>query len=292
MSIQTSAPHRPARALIVTADDFGLSLAVNEAIEIAHRDGILTAASLMVSGNHAADAIARAKRLPGLRVGLHLALVEARPVLPASRVPALVAGSGQFRTNMALAGARMFFDRSAQAQLRAEIEAQFKAFSATGFSFDHVNAHKHFHMHPTISGLIFDVAQNFGSPPIRVPNEDRHFVNAIEPRSAGNGHRAFSYGAGLLRYRARSKGYRMPDRVIGLAWSGGMDRARIFKAIQHLPPGTTEIYTHPATDDQFDGAAIGYRYKDELAALIAPEIVDLVRLSGISTGGYSDFCRF
>ena len=64
------------KRLVVTADDFGLSLEVNEAVEQAHREGILTAASLMVSAPAAADAVARAKRLPSLRVGLHLVLVE------------------------------------------------------------------------------------------------------------------------------------------------------------------------------------------------------------------------
>ena len=58
------------KRLIVTADDFGLSREVNEAVEQAHREGILTAASLMVSAPAAADAVARARRLPSLRVGL------------------------------------------------------------------------------------------------------------------------------------------------------------------------------------------------------------------------------
>ena len=58
--------------LIFTADDFGLSDGVNEAVERAHTDGVLTHASLMVAGPAAADAVARARRLPGLRVGLHL----------------------------------------------------------------------------------------------------------------------------------------------------------------------------------------------------------------------------
>jgi predicted glycoside hydrolase/deacetylase ChbG (UPF0249 family) len=71
----------------VTADDFGLAREVNEAVEAAHTGGILTAASLMVAGPAAADAVARARRLPRLRVGLHLVLVEGRPVLPPEQLP-------------------------------------------------------------------------------------------------------------------------------------------------------------------------------------------------------------
>jgi chitin disaccharide deacetylase len=287
MVLETS---RAARRLIVTADDFGLSLAVNEAVETAHRGGILTAASLMVTGAAAADAIRRAKRMPGLHVGLHLALVEARPVLPPEQVSALIDASGEFNSSMALAGLRMFAGLAARRQLRGEICAQFEAFAATGLRLDHVNAHKHFHMHPTIAGYLFAIARNFGSPPVRVPYESAAFINAIEPGAARTSARLFALGTGFLRMRAKASGFQMPDRVIGLAWSGGMNRSRVFSAIDRLPAGVTELYTHPATNSHFAGAAAGYRYEDELAALTAPDIRKLVHDSDIRTGGYSDLC--
>ena len=95
--------------LIVTADDFGLSHEVNAAVETAHTQGILTCASLMVSGGAVDEALAIARRLPTLRVGLHLVLVEGRPVLPASQVPDLVTPSGEFRDDMVGAAVAMFF---------------------------------------------------------------------------------------------------------------------------------------------------------------------------------------
>ncbi len=82
--------------LVVTADDFGVAIEVNEAVELAHRDGILTAASLMVAGDAAGDAVERARRSPRLGVGLHLVLVEGRPMLPANEVPDLVDPEGRF----------------------------------------------------------------------------------------------------------------------------------------------------------------------------------------------------
>ena len=88
------------KGLIVTADDFGAAPEVNEAVEIAHRRGILTTASLMTAGAAAADAVARAKALPGLRVGLHLVLIEGAPTLAPEALPDLVDGSGHFRTDM------------------------------------------------------------------------------------------------------------------------------------------------------------------------------------------------
>jgi predicted glycoside hydrolase/deacetylase ChbG (UPF0249 family) len=94
------------RQLIVTGDDFGFALPVNEAIEIAHRDGILSAASLVVGGAALADAVERARRLPRLRVGLHVVLVEGRPVLPPQAVPDLVDADGEFHTDMTASGFR------------------------------------------------------------------------------------------------------------------------------------------------------------------------------------------
>jgi len=97
------------RRLIVTADDFGVAREVNNAVEWAHREGVLTAASLMVGAPEAADAVARARRWPSLCLGLHLVLAEGGPILPLSRVPDLVDRSGAFRTDIARAGAPIFF---------------------------------------------------------------------------------------------------------------------------------------------------------------------------------------
>ena len=107
--------------LIITADDFGLHVAVNEAVELAHRDGVLTAASLMVGAPATAEAVALARRLPRLRVGLHLVLVDGKAILPRSRIPALVASDGRFHDRMGKAGLKFFLLPSVRHQLEAEI---------------------------------------------------------------------------------------------------------------------------------------------------------------------------
>src|SRR5260221_11756746 len=89
----------PARRLIVTADDFGAEIAINEAVEAAARDGILTCASLMVGPPAAADAVARARRLPGLPLGLHLVVIDGSPVLPPTAARGLVRAHGPFDDN-------------------------------------------------------------------------------------------------------------------------------------------------------------------------------------------------
>src|SRR4029077_14106178 len=131
---------RSLNRLIVTADDFGLADEVNEAVEIAHRSGILSAASLMVASPGAADAVRRARAMPGLAVGLHAVLVEAKPALPPGQVPDLVGSDGHFRTDMGALAVDIAFKPRVRRQVAAEITAQFQAFRATGLRLDHVNA--------------------------------------------------------------------------------------------------------------------------------------------------------
>lgn len=277
------------KRLIVTADDFGASVAVNEAVEAAHRTGILTAASLMVAGEAADDAVARARRLPTLGVGLHLVLVEGRPVLPPHLVPALVDGTGHFHTNMALAGTSMFFRPSVRRQLAAEIEAQFAAFAATGLPLDHVNAHKHFHLHPTIAGLILSIGRRFGLSAARAPVEPSALLSVIEPVPRTLAGRIAGPYAKALARRFRAAGVMVPDRVLGLAWSGHMTAARVRALVARLPDGITELYTHPATQDAYPGSAPGYEYRAELAALTDPAVRATVREQGVLVGRFADF---
>jgi len=93
----------------------------------------------------------------------------------------------------------------------------------------------------------------------------------------------------LLARRVRRAGLRAPDSVFGLAWSGAMSAARLGRLIRRLPAGLTEIYLHPATRDGFENCAPGYRYADELAALMDPKVIALTRQPDVTLGGYSDF---
>jgi chitin disaccharide deacetylase len=232
--------------------------------------------------------VARAKTMPRLRVGLHLVLVEGRPVLPASQVPDLVDASGHFRTDMARAGAAMFFLPGVKRQLRAEIEAQFAAFAATGLAFDHVNSHKHFHLHPTIASMMVETAAKYGVKGARVPLEPQATLALIEPHKASGVVALTAPFAQALRRRFSKAGIASPDAVFGLAWSGAMTPARVAGLIAHLPEGLSEIYMHPATGP-YPGAAPGYRYRAELDALTDPAVLAAVASQNIALGGFGDF---
>src|SRR5579862_3204432 len=141
------------KGLIITADDFGLSIPVNEAVEEAHRKGVLTCASLVVAGEAAEDAVRRAKKMPNLGVGLHLAMLDAPSAMPAAEIPDLVEADGSGLASRPFAtGSRIALDRKVREQAKAEARAQFELFRKTGLPLDHVDGHWHFHQHPTLMG--------------------------------------------------------------------------------------------------------------------------------------------
>ncbi len=162
--------------LIVTADDFGLHEAVNEAVQQASAAGVLTAASLMVAAPAAADAIRRARELPNLRVGLHLVLADGNAMLTPDLIPALADGAGRMNSRMFVNGVRFFAFPGVRRQLEAEIRAQFAAFARTGLALDHVNVHKHFHLHPTLLDMLLRIGREYGVTAVRVPDEPLWFA--------------------------------------------------------------------------------------------------------------------
>src|SRR5579884_1338568 len=234
------------RRLIVSADDFGADAAVNEAVEIAHRDGILSTASLMVGAPATTDAVARAKRLPGLRVGLHLVLVDGSSVLPAGDLVGLVRPDGRFDDDQLRAGFRYFFKPGVRHALAAEIEAQFAAFRAAGLALDHVNAHKHMHLHPTVARLVVAIGREYGMGAVRVPAEPAAVLCRAVPAERRRAP-AWQPAIAALRRRLRRAGVAANDYVFGIAWSGQMTEERVLALLPCLPAGTSEIYFHPAT---------------------------------------------
>ncbi len=242
----------------------------------------------MVGASAAEDAVARARRLPSLGVGLHIALIDGRPVLPPSDLPALVDGSGRFRNDMAAASIRIIFDASARRQLTREITAQFEAFAATGLRLDHVDCHKHWHLHPTIGRLVIEIGRRFGMKALRVPSEPVAVLRLVEKQASSMQSLVTALCAARLRALVRKYRLKSPDRVFGLAWSGAMTEPRIAGLLAHLPDGLTEIYTHPAISNTFAGAVPGYRYVDEFNALLASEIVAAAKGGRIRLKAYSN----
>ena len=280
------------RKLVINADDFGLAVPVNEAIEEAHRNGILTSASLMVGAESAADAVDRAKRLSSLRVGLHLVLVNGRAVLPKWKIPDLVDEDRKFLPDPLLAGLKYYFEKDLRRQLEAEIRAQFQAFRDTGLLLDHVNGHNHLHLHPTVLGLILKIGREFGLRAMRLPYEPP----LPSWRASGRGLlRKFASWTFffpwivLLKARLKVAGIRYNDFVFGLNDTGCLHRELLLRILQEVPQGVTEIYCHPATRrcGELDRAMPGYLNEQEFEALTSPAVKQVVATSGFQPIAFS-----
>lgn len=269
------------RRLIVNADDFGRSAEINAAVIRAHREGILTTASLMVTGSACAEAVELARQNPTLGVGLHLALVCARAALPPVEIPDLANSTGDFSENAVRAGFRFFFQRGIRPQIEREIAAQFDRFRATGLPLDHVNGHLNIHLHPTVFAILTANAERWGIRGFRL-TRDPFWLNA---RLAGGAWayravHAFVYWwlAARARRELRRRGIHFTRRVFGLLQNARVDEPFVERLLVRLPPGDSELYSHPSLTE----------FKHELDALLSPRVKSLMAAQGIQLLRYQD----
>ena len=269
------------RRLIVNADDFGRSASINEAVIRAHREGILTTASLMVNERACAEAVQLAKANPSLGVGLHLTLLMGRAALPPAQIPGLVNGQGEFSNAPAATGARYFFRRGLRAQLRAEIHEQFAHFRATGLPLDHVNGHLHMHLHPVVFSILMEDAAELGVTHLRLTREPFWMDVSL---AAGN--RLYRATHAMIYFclswnaqpRLRRMKIRSARRVFGLLQNARVNEEYILKLLRVLPPGDSELYSHPSLDE----------FRHEVEALISPRVKALVASEQIKLIRYQD----
>lgn len=274
-------PGTSTHRLIVNADDFGLSHSINEAVIRAHREGILTTASLMVNEASCSEAVGLAKQNPALGVGLHLTLLMGHSALPQSEIPGLVNERQEFLNDPVRVGFRYFFHRALREQLRQEIHAQFARFRATGLSLDHVNGHLHLHLHPTVFSILIEDADTLGIDRMRL-TRDPFWLDV----PLASGHRlyralhAMIYFILSVRARAafRKKHIHHTQKVFGLLQNARVDEAYILKLLPRLPRGESELYSHPSLDN----------FKHEFDALVSPRVKEQVKKTGIQLIRYQD----
>lgn len=269
------------RRLIVNADDFGRSHSINQAIVQAHQRGILTTASLMVNAPAAAEAIELARQNPRLGVGLHITLAHGTSALPHSQIPNLTDAQNKFSNDPVAAGFKYFRDRRCHAQLELEIAAQFDRFFKTGLPLDHVNGHLHFHLHPTIFNILSRRAAEWHIRHFRL-TRDPFFLNA----RLAKGRWLYRLSHALIftaLSRRAAKGFagasiRSPAHVFGLLQNALVDEPFILSLLPELPPGDSELYSHPSLDE----------FKNEFDALVSPKVRAAVNQLGIKLIRYTD----
>ena len=258
--------------LIVNADDFGRSTEINRAVIQAHRQGILTSASLMIAGEAADEAVALARANPSLAVGLHLVAVDGPAVLPHRQIPHLVDEHGRFPNSPVRLGLRYAFSRRAGRELAKELRSQFERFAATGLPLSHVDGHQHMHMHPAVFDLVLPLAREFGAGGIRIVRDDlwlalrhdrRHLASKVMLSVV------FALLARRCRRRAVAAGMPSAQRTYGLMKSGSMSVEYVLDAIEQLKGSSAEIYFHPTAGEGLD--VLGPNPGD-LETLLSPRI--------------------
>ena len=246
----------------------------------------------MVSAPAAQEAIEQAKALPDLNVGLHLVLSNGKATLPASELSKLVDSEGNFNSNQVSSGIKMFFNVEAKYQLEKEIRAQFDAFRATGLTLDHVNAHNHMHLHPTVFNLILTIGSEYGLTAIRIPNEpllDSIIDDDKDKRKRYLVSLLFRPFVNSMRKKCDIRGIKYNDTIYGLYDSGHMTIDKLVRIIPHITEGLTEIYLHPATGpwDGIDPAANDYEFEAEYKALIHTRTKRTVEKFDITLSGFN-----
>lgn len=272
------------KKLIITADDFGLNLSVNQAIEIAHREGILTSTSLMVGEPAVHDAVERARNLPDLRVGLHLCVVDGHSVLPHSDVPHIVNRDGYFSPNMIRTSLRVALSPKIQYELEKEIRAQFEAYQETGLLLDHVDVHHHLHLHPFILKMILHIGKSYGMKAMRLVHEPVRFSRKVNDRGLLRG---ISTGCFLrpwsewMRRQLNAHSIKHNDRLFGMFDTENIDEQMLLRLLDHLPNGITEVHFHPRHENDA-----------ETKALISPRVRQRIEERKIQCCGYDDIIDY
>ena len=231
--------------LIVTADDVGLDRGMTEGAIRAHREGIVTACSLVANGREFDDAVARLRDVPSLEVGVHLALVEER---------ALTTGQPMPRNYVR-------FLLSRRTDVEPELRAQIEKVLAAGLPVTHLNGHQHLHMLPRVRRVVERLAREYGIGYVRVV------------RDRGGRARRLSIAAlNALGDRLR--------RTIGVAEAGHLTAARLVELLEHVD-GVTELVTHPGVGVTAY-PHWGYAWDEETRALCDPRVREEIRARGIA----------
>ncbi|WP_421733982.1 ChbG/HpnK family deacetylase [Cellulomonas sp.] len=276
------------RLLIVTADDLGLTRGVNAAVRRAHEDGVVTATSLLAVGQAFDDAVAMVRQLPDLELGAHLALVgEDPPLLSAREVPTLVDGRGAFPLSYRTVVLRGLAGRIDPDDVRRELGAQLERVLGAGVPVTHVDTHQHTHLWPTVGAVVAELATASGVPAVRAPGSHAHGPVGLGVRVLARRSRSTLRAAG----RATTADY------AGLDEAGRLDTARFNRTLAEAArrgAPTLEVNCHPAVagDPDLRRFTWGYRWADELAMLVDPQVRAAIASAGFTLGGFADLDRY
>ncbi len=273
--------------IILNADDFGRSADINAAVVRAHRDGILTSASLMVTEEAVDEAVSLAQEIPTLAVGLHIVVAGGRAALPPVQIPHIVDGNGRFPDDPLHSGPRYFLNSTAQEELARELQAQFERFAATGLPLSHIDGHLHMHVHPTVFRLLLPLAVRYGAQGFRLPRGEFWLAMGYNRRNVGR-KAVWAMLFGLLCHHSlahlRNHNLTVTHCVYGLMQTGQMQEEYVLQLLCRLQVPTAELYFHPSMVKE--GETFGPN-PDDLATLLSPAVRQAIQERGLRVATYS-----
>jgi hopanoid biosynthesis associated protein HpnK len=285
------------KQLILNADDFGMTLGVNDGIIRAHREGILTSATLMANGEAFDDAVESARANKELGVGCHLVLVGGKCVATKDSVASLVDAGGNLPDSLPLFVAKISSGIIRIEEIEREFRAQIGRVRAAGIEPTHLDTHKHTHAHPRVMEALGKVAKECGIARVRKPIENLR--DSWETSQAGGqGVSMQILAAGAVRaiapqFTAISRRYGLlsPDHFLGLAMTGQLSPTVLRSVIGTVVDGTTEIMLHPGICDADlarSGSRLQKQREDELQGLLDPGVRSAVTERGIRLISYRE----
>jgi chitin disaccharide deacetylase len=280
------------RAVIITADDFGFSREVNAAVISTFRNGVLTAASLMVAGAARDEAVSLALEHPDLDVGLHLVVCRGFSVLAPERLGGIVDDFGRFPPQPVSAGLKYFFDRRVRSYLRDELRAQIETHLKLIGYLNHLDGHLNFHVHPVIGAILIELAIEYRIPCMRLPREPLLTTLRLArdhfPRKIAESLIFKTLSRRMLKLM-QAHGIRTTDQLFGLHQTGHVSEAYVVGLIARLPTGTTEIYFHPA--ENTDGPPPRSAAQMETQILKSPRIRKALISAGVHLTSFAEIAR-
>ena len=147
------------KKLIITADDYGMSPAVNQAIEEGIDAGLITSTNVMM--NMPVCGVAARLKNTGASVGLHWVLSCGKPVLPRENIPSLAAENGEFYEYPEFR-ARYRKGLIREEEITRELLAQYERYHELMGEPDYWNTHQNVHVDFRIYRLFVDLAVRLG----------------------------------------------------------------------------------------------------------------------------------
>jgi chitin disaccharide deacetylase len=281
------------KQLIVNADDLGLTPAVNRGVVRAFQDGIVTSASLLVTGSAFEDAVALVRQNPELDVGLHLALVEERAALGPDVLPTLVDETGKFPRTSAEFIRRAILGGINWLEVERELAAQIALFQETGLRLSHLDSHQHLHMFPPVFQIVRRLAGWAGNVWVRNPAGP---WRKSPDTSLGRWMQRIGLNLTCLAARGLRDGSRpqMPDGLYGFEVSGRLTRRTLEQILRKIPDGLYELVCHPGEDDVDTRTRYNhwdYQWAEELEALTAHETQVILKEHGIELTSFAEAFR-